>query len=160
MWQPPRPCSKRSGVTAVVSNAAVTGRSTQEAMRAMAARGEVPRSLHNNCSGKHAGFVCLACAEGHDPRGYIRPDHPVQEQVRRALVAMTQTPHESDNRAIDGCSIPTYAVPLAALATAFARFGTGQGMPGRFRRCRAGDSPPQSLRRRTWSPERVGSIPG
>ena len=43
-------------------------------MRAMAARGEVPRSLHNNCSGKHAGFVCLACAEGHDPRGYIRPD--------------------------------------------------------------------------------------
>ena len=62
----------------------------QEAMRAMAARGEVPRSLHNNCSGKHAGFVCLACAEGHDPRGYIRPDHPVQEQVRRALVAMTQ----------------------------------------------------------------------
>jgi L-asparaginase II len=104
----------------------------QEEVRAMAARGEVPRSAHNNCSGKHAGFVCLACAEGHDPRGYIQPDHPVQEKVRRALVAMTGTPHEPANRAIDGCSIPTYAVPLAALATAFARFGTGQEMPGDF----------------------------
>lgn len=104
----------------------------QEAMRAMAARGETPRSAHNNCSGKHAGFVCLACAEGHDPRGYIRADHPVQEHVRRALVAMTDTPHEAANRAIDGCSIPTYAVPLTALATAFARFGTGEGMPGDF----------------------------
>ena len=29
---------------------------------------------------------------------------------------------------IDGCSIPTYAVPLKALALGFARFGTGYGL--------------------------------
>jgi L-asparaginase II len=28
---------------------------------------------------------------------------------------------------IDGCSIPSYAVPLSALALGFARFGTGHG---------------------------------
>ncbi|MCC5977630.1 MAG: asparaginase [Salinarimonas sp.] len=104
----------------------------QEAMREMARRGESPHAGHNNCSGKHAGFVCLACAEGHDPAGYIGPDHPVQQQVRAALVEMTGAPHEPHNRGIDGCSIPTYAVPLEALAGAFARFGTGEAMPAEF----------------------------
>ena len=31
------------------------------ATRALAAAGQVPTALHNNCSGKHAGFVCLGC---------------------------------------------------------------------------------------------------
>ncbi|KPQ09429.1 MAG: asparaginase [Saliniramus fredricksonii] len=104
----------------------------QDAMRAMARRGETPHAGHNNCSGKHAGFVCLACAAGHDPAGYIDPDHPVQQQVRAALVRMTDTPHEPVNRGIDGCSIPTYAVPLESLARAFARFGSGERMPADY----------------------------
>lgn len=104
----------------------------QEAVRAMARRGETPHAGHNNCSGKHAGFVCLACAAGHDPAGYTSPDHPVQQQVRAALVRMTDAPHEPGNRGIDGCSIPTYAVPLEALARAFARFGSGHGMPADY----------------------------
>jgi L-asparaginase II len=29
--------------------------------RAIAAAGREPTALHNNCSGKHAGFLCLAC---------------------------------------------------------------------------------------------------
>lgn len=102
----------------------------QEAMRAMARRGDTPHAGHNNCSGKHAGFVCLACAQGDDPAGYIDADHRVQQQVRDALVRMTDAPHEPHNRGIDGCSIPTYAVPLEALARAFARFGSGEGMQG------------------------------
>ena len=35
---------------------------------------------------------------------------------------------ESDQCGIDGCSIPTWGVPLSALARAFARFGTGRGL--------------------------------
>lgn len=101
----------------------------QDAMRALARRGDAPHTGHNNCSGKHAGFVCLACAQGDDPAGYIGVDHPVQQQVRDALVRMTVAPHEPQNRGIDGCSIPTYAIALEALARAFARFGSGQGMP-------------------------------
>jgi L-asparaginase II len=101
----------------------------EAAGRALAAHGAVPSALHNNCSGKHAGFICLACGTGEDPAGYVRPDHPVQRQVTAALEALTGVVLGPEVRAVDGCSIPTYAIPLAALAHAFARFGTGQGLP-------------------------------
>lgn len=91
----------------------------------LAARGGRPMQLHNNCSGKHAGFLCLACHQGWETEGYVRPDHPVQEAVRDALSAMTGESLGADVRGIDGCSIPTYATPLRSLALAFARFGSG-----------------------------------
>ena len=55
--------------------------------------GTNPGALHNNCSGKHAGFVCLGClmarASGREPaefvRGYMGPDHPVMREVSAAL---------------------------------------------------------------------------
>ena len=102
--------------------------SSLEAGRALAASGKTPSALHNNCSGKHAGFVCLACAAGVDPRGYVAPGHFVQREVDRALAEMTGAAIDERHRAIDGCAIPTYAIPLRALALAFARFGTGAGM--------------------------------
>ena len=51
----------------------------------------VPSALHNNCSGKHAGFVCLGCllADDRDRRGflagYVRPEHPVMREVSAAV---------------------------------------------------------------------------
>lgn len=96
-----------------------------EAARALARSGEPAGALHNNCSGKHAGFICLADALGVAPADYCRPEHPVQHDVRGALEALTGARHDDRNRGTDGCSVPTYAVPLAALALAFARFGTG-----------------------------------
>jgi L-asparaginase II len=98
------------------------------AARALAAEGGTPSALHNNCSGKHSGFVCLARARGEDPAGYIRPDHPTMRQVTAAVAEMTGCTLGERNRGTDGCSIPTYAVPLRALALAFARFATGQGL--------------------------------
>jgi L-asparaginase II len=96
--------------------------------RALTIASAQPSALHNNCSGKHAGFICLACAHGEDPAGYVRPDHPVMRQVTAALAEMTGTRLDEGNRGTDGCSIPTYAIPLRALALAFARFGTGFGL--------------------------------
>jgi L-asparaginase II len=78
-----------------------------------------PTALHNNCSGKHAGFVCVACQMGLDPAGYVRPDHAVQREVASALGEMTRTKLDASNRSVDGCAIPTYAIPLSALAGAF-----------------------------------------
>lgn len=98
------------------------------AARALAVSGGVPTALHNNCSGKHAGFICLACGLDEDPAGYIGADHRVQREVRGALQEMTGAAHREDMRGIDGCSIPTYATPLASLALGFARFGSGVGM--------------------------------
>ena len=90
--------------------------------------GAEPTALHNNCSGKHSGFLCLACMLGADPRGYIDPDHPVQREVKATIESMTGTSIPDDRRAIDGCSVPTWAVPLKRLALGFARFGTGNSL--------------------------------
>ncbi|MCQ4159698.1 asparaginase [Roseomonas sp. GC11] len=99
------------------------------ATQALARAGQEPSALHNNCSGKHAGFVCLACGLDEDPRGYVRPEHAVQRAVKAALEEVTGHPLAEGSHGIDGCSIPTYAVPLRALARGFARIATGEGMP-------------------------------
>lgn len=100
----------------------------EDAARALVRAGREPCALHNNCSGKHAGFVCLACAQGEDPAGYVKPGHPVQRQVKAALEEMTGTALGEDVCGIDGCSIPTYAISPRNLARGFARFGSGQGL--------------------------------
>lgn len=91
-------------------------------------RGENPSPLHNNCSGKHANFLAVARHLGIDHRRYVGAHHPVQEMVRGALQDMTGAAHDADNCGTDGCSIPTYAVPLPALAGGFARLATGAGL--------------------------------
>jgi L-asparaginase II len=101
---------------------------SEMAARALAGQGERPTALHNNCSGKHAGFICLACGLDMNPAGYVAPTHRVQEVVRAALEDLTGASHGDEVRAVDGCSIPTYALPLTALAFGFAKFGTGVGL--------------------------------
>jgi L-asparaginase II len=98
------------------------------ATRALARAGLEPTALHNNCSGKHSGFICLACDRGDDPKGYIQPDHPTMKVITAALAEMTSTTLDERNIGVDGCSIPTYAIPLRALALGFARFATGRGL--------------------------------
>ena len=111
--------------------------SREPVLRAMVARSEIAGPLHNNCSGKHSGFVCVACLmarqAGSEPaafaRGYVDAGHPVMREVSAALSAATGVDVEQAPRGIDGCSIPTFALPLRALALAFARAGTGLGLP-------------------------------
>ena len=105
---------------------------------ALAAAGMAPGALHNNCSGKHAGFVCLGCllAGERDRRtflaGYVQPEHAVMREVGAAIESVAGWRLADAPRAVDGCSIPTYGIPLARLAHAFARVATGQGLaPGR-----------------------------
>lgn len=114
----------------------------EPAARALAASGGVPGPLHNNCSGKHAGFVCVGCllagAAGADARGwlagYVQPGHALMREVSDALGAATGTDLAAAPRGIDGCSIPTYGIALRALALGFARFGSGVGLaPDRAR---------------------------
>lgn len=98
-----------------------------DAAYALAAAGERPSALHNNCSGKHSGFVCTACGIGADPAGYVAPDHPVMRAVTSALAEVTGATLDPSDRATDGCSIPAFAIALRNLARGFARFGTGHG---------------------------------
>ncbi|ADZ71417.1 asparaginase [Polymorphum gilvum] len=99
-----------------------------EDVAALCRADEEPCQLHNNCSGKHAGFLGLARAMGVPTRGYVLPDHPVQREIRAVLEAMTGDTLTADVCGTDGCSIPTYASPLEGFARAFAAFGTGEGL--------------------------------
>ncbi|NML14801.1 asparaginase [Azohydromonas caseinilytica] len=107
----------------------------EPAARALAAAGRQPCPLHNNCSGKHAGFLCLGAhlAGGREPRGfvagYVRRGHPLMREVEHALQTATGWDLATAPCGTDGCSIPTHAIPLRHLALAFARAGTGVGLP-------------------------------
>ncbi len=113
------------------------------AVRDLAQREASPTALHNNCSGKHSGFVCLGChLHGQTQRrshgiagtargflsGYTQADHPVMREVDAAVQASTGFDLSTTARGIDGCSIPTYAIPLRQLGLAFAKVGAGSGL--------------------------------
>jgi L-asparaginase II len=104
----------------------------QPSSQALARSGGAASALHNNCSGKHTGFLCAACAMRAETSGYVEAIHPVQREVKAVLESLSGAPIPDERRAIDGCSVPTWAMPLAGLARAFACFATGRGMsPGR-----------------------------
>ncbi|MBL8861344.1 MAG: asparaginase [Planctomycetes bacterium] len=95
---------------------------------ALRERGEKPTGLHNNCSGKHTGFLALTCHLGADPEHYLDPESPAQRLVRRAVLEMTGLAEEQIYTAVDGCSAPTFQIPLSALAAAFARVSNPAGL--------------------------------
>ena len=85
--------------------------------------------LHNNCSGKHSGMLALAKQLGAPTKGYIDVTHPVQQRILGVLEAMTGSDLTGAPWDRDGCSVPTWAVPLENLAYAFARFGNPDDLP-------------------------------
>lgn len=128
----------KAGVDAAVLECGAHWPYHDASLKALAARGESPGALHNNCSGKHAGFVCLGCrrAGGADLRGflrgYVQPDHPVMQEVSGALQQATGFDLGRTARGVDGCSIPTFAIPLRHLAHAFAKVAAGRGLGTEF----------------------------
>jgi L-asparaginase II len=78
-----------------------------------------PGQVHNNCSGKHSGFLTLGRHLRAGPE-YVEPDHPVQTAVRAAFEEVTG--EASPRFAIDGCSAPNFATSVHGLARAMARF--------------------------------------
>ncbi|XDA98304.1 asparaginase [Sulfitobacter sp. LCG007] len=80
---------------------------------------EQPCQIHNNCSGKHAGFLTLSRHLGAGP-DYIDPDHPVQRACLAACEELTG--ETSPGYGIDGCSAPNFAVSLHGMARAMARY--------------------------------------
>jgi L-asparaginase II len=85
--------------------------------------GVQPGQIHNNCSGKHCGFLMLSHHLGGGPE-YIDPDHPVQRAVRTVFEELTGQP--SPCHAIDGCSAPNFATTVAGLARAMAFFAAAR----------------------------------
>lgn len=106
-----------------------------EARRLLLQRGERPGRVHNNCSGKHAGFLHLAAACGTPLAGYLDPEGASQREVNAAVAAMAGLPAPLPT-GLDGCGAPTFMLPLAALARAFARLvNPAAHAPVRARAC-------------------------
>ncbi|WP_415236163.1 asparaginase [Sneathiella sp.] len=100
-----------------------------EAAYALAAEGKKPTAAHNNCSGKHAGFLTTALHLGEDLKGYIHLDHPVQKRLVKVLEDFTDLDLAEAPVGIDGCSIPTIGIPLSGAALAIARFANPERLP-------------------------------
>jgi L-asparaginase II len=81
-----------------------------------------PRRLLQNCSGKHAGMLLACVRAGWDPATYLRPGHPLQRRIRRAVLAATDL--EDVKIGVDGCGVPVHGMPLRSMATLFARLGS------------------------------------
>ncbi|MBI5164948.1 MAG: asparaginase [Magnetospirillum sp.] len=88
-----------------------------------------PSPLHNNCSGKHAGFLTLARHLGVATTGYVARTHPVQRRVSAIVAALSGGDVDAAPTGTDGCGIPVHALPLTAVATAMARLGAPDGLP-------------------------------
>lgn len=88
-----------------------------------------PTPAHNNCSGKHAGFLTTARHLGEPLRGYIAPDHPVQRRVAAVLEELCGIGLAAAPRGIDGCGIPVIGMPLASMAYGMARLAAPDRLP-------------------------------
>jgi L-asparaginase II len=101
----------------------------ESSAHALAGTGTAPTPAHNNCSGKHAGFLTTAVHLGEPIAGYITHTHPVQRRIATALSDMTGQDVIAAPYGIDGCGIPTVALPLGCWATAMARLADGARLP-------------------------------
>jgi L-asparaginase II len=82
--------------------------------------------LYNNCSGKHAGMLCLALSEGWPAEGYEHPEHPVQQLMRRTVAELGGLEPPEVAVAVDGCSVSVFGLPLSSMARAYARLGAAR----------------------------------
>lgn len=101
----------------------------EPARDAMIRAGETPLHIHNNCSGKHTGFLTVARQLGVPAEAYVDTIHPVQLAVMDAIASVAGVSVGAWDIGTDGCSAPNFALPLSRWAYAMARMATGQGLP-------------------------------
>jgi len=101
----------------------------EDDLTALIRAGQEATAAHNNCSGKHAGFLTAARHLGHPTKGYIDYAHPVQQCILGILEGMTGLDLADAPRGIDGCGIPVIGMPLGNLALAMARLGQPSDQP-------------------------------
>lgn len=93
-------------------------------------QGLPPSSLHSNCSGKHTGMLAVSLQVGADPAGYLAPDHPVQRLIHENVGTCAGVPPDQIAVAVDGCGVPTFALPVDRMALAFARLADPDSLVG------------------------------
>jgi L-asparaginase II len=103
--------------------------SHEPTMRALVQARQQPTRAHNNCSGKHTGFLSTAVHLGDKTKGYIQYEHPVQQRLLGILEQMSGCELGNVPRGIDGCGIPVIAIPIANTAFAMAQMADPHHLP-------------------------------
>ena len=80
---------------------------------------ELPTALHNNCSGKHAGFLSYSNLSGKNIDSYLDKNHPLQQEILEICAAFYEYKKEDINIALDGCSAPIFSFPIFNMAIAY-----------------------------------------
>ncbi len=112
--------------------------SSAGAAEALIRAGAAPTNAHNNCSGKHTAMLAVCRHLGEPTAGYIAPEHPHQRRVVAVFEAMLGIDLSRAPRGLDGCSLPQFGMPIAAIARAYARFAAPDKLPpARAAACRA-----------------------
>jgi L-asparaginase II len=101
---------------------------SDEATAALLRSGSAATAIHNNCSGKHTGFLSTALHLGEPTRGYSHAHHPVQQRLRRVLEDMSGAVLIDAPAGVDGCGIPVVGLSLRATALAMARLASPAGL--------------------------------
>ena len=93
----------------------------EAAANALLIHGVAVTPIHNNCSGKHTGMLTVSRFLGETTSGYIDRDHPAQQRWFDTLGDLADVDMRRLPWNYAGCGIPVIAMPLKAIATAFAR---------------------------------------
>ena len=102
-------------------------------LRDLIKSGKEATAIHNNCSGKHSGMVSATKFMRAPLDTYLQPTHPLQKRNRANVARFAELKPESIEIGIDGCSAPTFGLPLRAMARAIASFASTPGTPQRVR---------------------------
>ena len=97
------------------------------------ARGDEPSAIHNNCSGKHAGFLLAARRLGAPLEGYLDIEHPVQREISALISKLSGIPSADLLVGIDGCGAPNWPLPLSVLAAMFRDLANPERLPANLR---------------------------
>ncbi len=101
------------------------------AARALEENGERFTTVHNNCSGKHAGILALCLMLGCNIATYTELNNPAQQVILALCGRLTGQDPKTFPVAVDGCGIPAFAASLESAALAFMRFATLDGIDAR-----------------------------
>ncbi len=97
--------------------------------------GKRPTPVFNNCSGKHVGMLALCRFYNYPIEGYTRPDHPLQQLIRKTMAEMLEIDEEEIILGKDGCTIPTYLLTLKQVSWLYACLAHGYEGKGKYSEC-------------------------
>lgn len=86
-------------------------------------------AVHNNCSGKHAGMLLAAKHLGVSLENYLSPEHPVQQRIFDHISLLSEYDAKRIRVGVDGCGVPTYAIPVRNMAVMYANLSTPDRFP-------------------------------